>query len=373
MIRAEINDKELLEHLSSIEKDGMSIFVMADGRIRGALFNGSRFVNDMRAQHGLGILETMVLGQACLCGALMIPTMKGREHLTFRYDTNGPAAGFSVEADSSGTVRGFLLQNPIPIDKPLESWDLSPFFGPGTVSVTRMQEGNKVPQTGTTEILFKNIAQDLTWYFQQSEQIQTAFNTSIMMDRAGRVTGAGGLFLQVMPDAGGKLSEKLKERAAKKKGSASSTTGAPTDATAAETSSGVAQNAAVDAASGAGTAASDDELLERVEAAFRAAPPLGQWFSEKGDRDDIIYGLFREFSPSVVLERDILFDCPCSQDVFIRHIRSLGGVELADIKKNGPDPLEIVCHNCGSVYRIPVESLLPRANQFPGAKSGESS
>ncbi|MBO4704290.1 MAG: Hsp33 family molecular chaperone HslO [Spirochaetaceae bacterium] len=330
MIKAEIADKELLEHLSTIEKDGMSIFVMADGRIRGALFNGSRFVNDMRAQHKLGILETMILGQACLCGALMIPTMKGREHLVYRYDTNGPAAGFSVEADSAGTVRGFLLQNPVPVEKPLENWDLSPFFGPGTVTITRMQEGNKVPQTGTTEIMFRNIAQDLTWYFQQSEQIQTAFNTSILMDRAGRVTGAGGLFLQVMPDVGGKLSEKLAERAAKKKGSATAES---------------AQNA------------SDDELLDRVEAAFRAAPPLGQWFSEKGDRDDIIYGLFREFSPSVVLERDIIFDCPCSKEVFKRHVKNLNAAELADIKQNGPDPLEIVCHNCGSVYRIPVSEL----------------
>ncbi len=355
MIKAEITDKELLEHLSSIEKDGMSIFVMAGGRIRGALFNGSRFVNDMRAQHNLGILETMILGQACLCGALMIPTMKGREHLLYRYDTNGPAAGFSVEADSAGTVRGFLLQNPVPVEKPLENWDLSPFFGPGTVSVTRMQEGNKVPQTGTTEIMFRNIAQDLTWYFQQSEQIQTAFNTSILMDRAGRVTGAGGLFLQVMPEVGGKLSAKLAERAAEKR---------KADAAQDEASVQGASNAtaAPNAESGAGATAAqnattDDELLDRVEAAFRAAPPLGQWFSEKGDREDIIYGLFREFSPSVVLDRDIIFDCPCSKEVFKRHVQNLNAAELADIKKNGPDPLEIVCHNCGSVYRIPVSEL----------------
>lgn len=370
MIKAEITDKELLEHLSSIEKDGMSIFVMAGGRIRGALFNGSRFVNDMRAQHNLGILETMILGQACLCGALMIPTMKGREHLTFRYDTNGPAAGFSVEADSAGTVRGFLLQNPVPVEKPLENWDLSPFFGPGTVSVSRMQEGNKVPQTGTTEIMFRNIAKDLTWYFQQSEQIQTAFNTSILMDRAGRVTGAGGLFLQVMPEVGGKLSEKLAERAAEKRAKldgeqagangatqgASSVQDAPNDGKLAGATANSHKTATAETSKTAG-GASDDELLDRVEAAFRAAPPLGQWFSEKGDREDIIYGLFREFSPSVVLDRDIIFDCPCSKEVFKRHVQNLNAAELADIKKNGPDPLEIVCHNCGSVYRIPVSEL----------------
>ena len=261
-----------------------------------------------------------------------------------------------------------------------------------------MQEGNKVPQTGTTEIMFRNIAKDVTWYFQQSEQIQTAFNTSILMDRAGRVTGAGGLFLQVMPEVGGKLSEKLAERAAEKRkagdsssgaGSAqdangdgeqagangdapktatgangatqgaSSVQGAPNDGKLADVTT--APNAANDdshkTATAAQNATTDDELLDRVEAAFRAAPPLGQWFSEKGDREDIIYGLFREFSPSVVLDRDIIFDCPCSKEVFKRHVQNLNAAELADIKKNGPDPLEIVCHNCGSVYRIPVSEL----------------
>ena len=34
MITAEINDKELTEHLDSIYKDEMIVFVMADGRIR---------------------------------------------------------------------------------------------------------------------------------------------------------------------------------------------------------------------------------------------------------------------------------------------------------------------------------------------------
>ena len=55
MIKAQIEDKELLEHLDSIEKDEMAVFVMADGRIRGALFHGTNFVNQMRAQHKTGI------------------------------------------------------------------------------------------------------------------------------------------------------------------------------------------------------------------------------------------------------------------------------------------------------------------------------
>nr|WP_230978055.1 Hsp33 family molecular chaperone HslO [Treponema vincentii] len=124
--------------------------------------------------------------------------MKGRETLQLRYETDGPATGFSVEADSRGFVRGYLLQNPIPIDAPLESWDLAPFFGNGTLSVTRFPEADhaagREPQRSIVEIKYRNIAKDLAWYFQQSEQLYTAFNTSIRFDSIGRVVGAGGFY-----------------------------------------------------------------------------------------------------------------------------------------------------------------------------------
>lgn len=308
-------DLELEEKLNNIEQDSMSVFVMADGRLRGALFNGTRFVNTMRLQHDLGILETMVLGQACLCGALLIPTMKGKGRTLFRYDTNGPAAGFSVEADSTGYVRGYLLQNAIPIEKPLESWDLAPFLGDGTVTVTRINEGDKAPHQGSVEIVYKNIAKDLAYYFEQSEQTKTAFHTSIQMDKQGRVIGAGGLFLQVMPETGGKTQD------------------------------------------GEFANISQDELILRAEHAFKACPSLGQWYSEKGNNDDIIYGLFREFKPVVPVVRNIRFDCPCSKEAFINHIKSMPKSELEDIKKSGQNPLEVICHNCGSVYSIDVTEI----------------
>ena len=316
MIKAQITDKDLISHLEKLHKDEMTMFIMADGRFRGAFFHGTRFVNQMRAQHNLGILETMILAQASLCAALLIPTMKGREHLTFRYDTNGPAAGFSVEADSTGYVRGYLLQDKIPIEKPLESWDLSPFFGEGTLSISRIGEGMKEAQTGTVEIVHKNIAQDLAWYFSQSEQTDTAFNTSVQFDNLGRVIGAGGLFLQKMPSFGGKKSSKSEF-----------------------------------------SEISDDELTQRVENAFRAMPSIGKWFSDGGDMEDVIYGLFREFKPQVTLNREVIFDCPCSKEGFVSHIKALPKAELADIIAKDPNPLEVVCHTCGSRYKIEKELL----------------
>ena len=316
MIKAQIQDQELNAHLQRLPKDDMVVFVLADGRARGALFHGTHFVNQMRAQHNTGILETMVLGQASLCGALLLPTLKGKEHVTWRYEVDGPAQGFSVEVDSTGYIRGYLFTDNIPVEKPLEDWDLSPFLGTGTMSMSTLFEGDKNPYVSSIQIDKRNIAQDLVQFFDQSVQTKTAFNTGIQMDKQGRVVGAGGLFLQLMPDMGGTKGSKL---------------------------------STVDI--------SDDQLIDKLEIAFKTLPSLGKWFSEGQKLEDLVYGLFREFKPSIALHRDVRYDCPCSKDLYLSHIRNLPSYELFDIRKNGPDPLEVRCRNCSSVYRIPISEI----------------
>ena len=322
MINAQITDKELTAHLDKIEADPLRIFTMADGRIRGALFHGTRFVNQMRAQHNLGILETYILGQASLCGALTIPMMKDMEHTLIRFEGTGPADGYTVEADSTGYVRSYLENEHIPIEKPLESWNLKPFLGPGNITFSRIHKDDKYPQSSTVDVDGENIAIDFASYFAQSEQINTAFNSSIQFDKAGRVVGAGAMYIQIMPKTGGT----------------------------AELGSQVDSHQEEDK--------DEEDLLRRVENAFRACPSIGQLYSEgEVDSEDIILGLFREFSPTITMKRDIIWDCPCNKEYYIEHIRGLPAKDLEDIRKNGPDPLEVVCRKCGSVYHIPVSEI----------------
>ena len=288
MIKKEIEDKELNEFLQTLEEDKLRIFTMAEGRVRGALFHGTRFVNQLRAQHNLGILETYILGQASLCGALTIPMMKDMEHTAIKFEGNGPAQGYSVEASSTGFVRSFLFNEHIQLDKPLESWDLNPFLGEGTITFSRIHKDDKYPQSSTVEVNSGNIATDFATYFAQSEQINTAFNSSIQFDKQGRVIGAGAMYLQIMPKTGG-----------------TAKVGSQVDSHAEET-------------------AEDEDLLRRVENAFKACPSLGLLYSEKQvDSEDIIIGLFREFSPTISLTRDVIFDCKCNEEYYINYLRTL--------------------------------------------------
>lgn len=322
MNKVEIKDSELKTHLDSLEADKLRIFTMADGRVRGALFHGTRFVNQIRAQHNLGILETYILGQASLCGALTIPMMKDMEHTAIRFEGTGSAEGYAIEADSSGYVRGYLLNDHIQLDKPLENWDLKPFLGPGNLTFSRIHKDDKYPQSSTVDVDGENVASDFASYFAQSEQINTAFNSSIQFDKQGRVVGAGAMYLQIMPKTGG--TAKL---------------GAQVDSHAEESED-------------------EEKLLQKVENAFKACPSIGLLYSEKEvDSEDIILGLFREFKPTITVTRDIIYDCPCNEEFYLNYLKNLPAEQLEDFKKNGPDPLEITCRNCGSVYKIPLSRI----------------
>ena len=80
-------------------------------------------------------------------------------------------------------MRGYLFTDNVPVDKPLENWNLAPFLGKGTMTMATRHIGDKTPYTSSIQIEGKSIAEDLAEYFLQSEQIQTAFNTSIQMDK----------------------------------------------------------------------------------------------------------------------------------------------------------------------------------------------
>lgn len=295
MEKKRIYGATLKEQLIASTRDKLHHFVMAKGMVRGAVVNGTRMVNEMRWNHELGILETLVLGHAYLAAGLLSANLKGNDRLSIGVDCSGSIKGLCVEANAFGEVRGYLKQVPIPISKPLESFNLSPFYGAGVLSVTKYLEDAKHPFEGKIAMEYGSLAKDLALYYFRSEQIPTTFSLGIFFDTQGEARGAGGLFLQAMPGA-------------------------------------------------------DEDLLKELESMIETMPSMGKIVNRDDYPLDWIDQTFRKFEPKLLGRRGIEFMCHCSAARIRGMLAMLPMDELIDIANNGPFPVEIRCHNCHTKY-----------------------
>lgn len=293
-------------------QDRLHRFTLADGKIRGAIVKAAQMVNEMRVAHQLGILETLILGQAYMGAGLMAMDLKGDHYLRLQVSCSGPVQGLNVEANAYGEVRGHLKQVPIPIDKPMQSFDTSPFFGAGFLSVTKTLEDAKQPFTGQVMLESGNLARDLAAYYLQSEQIPTAFHLSIKFDTQGEVTGAGGLFLQIMPGA-------------------------------------------------------SEAQCEKIDTLVKALPSLGEAFAENQMVPDLVRSAFNRLSPRLLSEQRVEFFCRCTDKAIERMFLMLPQADLTDLAHNGPFPAEVRCHNCNTCYAFSKSQL----QQFLATKKTE--
>ena len=302
MIKKTSEGESLKERLLASARDRLYNFLLADGAVRGAILHGTRMINEMRANHELGILETLVLGRAYLGAGLMSANLKGSDSLSLKIECTGPIKGLTVEANAFGEVRGFLKNVPIPLAKPMEDFDLAPFFGAGFLSVIRYIEDAKQPFTGKIALEYGNIAQDLANYYLTSEQIPSAFNLSIKYDKVGEVTGAGGLFLQAMPGA-------------------------------------------------------DDALAAELEQRVIAFPSLGDVLGAGQQPQDLIHDIFQKYAPNFLANKRIEFMCHCSPERLRGILAMLPADELKEIRDHGPFPLEMRCHYCNTLYHFSKEDI----------------
>jgi len=98
----------LKEQYLASARDRRHNFLLSGGAMRGVILNGTRMVNEMRSNHELGILETLVLGRAYLGAALMAADLKGNDRIAVRIECSGPIQGLNVEANAFAEVRGYL-------------------------------------------------------------------------------------------------------------------------------------------------------------------------------------------------------------------------------------------------------------------------
>lgn len=303
MIKKDIFNKDLREQFKSAAKDIICRFIMADGTIKGAVVHSARMVNEMRANHGTGPLETLVLGQAYIAASLLCSGLKGKnDRISISIQCSGPIKGLDVEANVFGEVRGCLKTQHIEVENTAKIASLPALFGAGFLTVTQYLENASAPYSGQAALAHGGIAEDLAHYFLVSEQIPTAFKLSVFFGEKEEVKGAGGIFLQAMPGAAGARICEAKK------------------------------------------------LTQGIDS-------LGELFSRGQTPEEIILDKFSVLAPKLLNSSRVEFFCRCSKDRVEGYLKSLPKAEKNDLLKNGPFPVEIRCHSCNSSYQFNKEDL----------------
>ncbi len=301
MIKPSLPGMSLKDTLLARSRDRMYHFSLQGKTIRGALVHAPHLIREMQLNHQTGLLETMILGQAYLAALLVASSLKSDEYICLQIDCAGPLKGLSVEANSHGEVRGYLFNPVLPIDRPLDSFDFSPFIQDGTLTVSRFLPDAKAPYSGKIQLRYANLASDLAEYFGSSEQTPSAFNLSVRFNEQGVLNGAAALMIQAMPGA------------------------SPQD-------------------------------LDRLSLVLQNMPSLGSVLNDQ-DPGEFIQTSFQDYAPARHGDKRVEFFCHCNRDLFLQMMNTLPVEDLNSVIQEDIFPLETHCRNCHTAYLLEKSEL----------------
>jgi molecular chaperone Hsp33 len=281
--------------------------LIEDGRARVVVATATHAVREMVLRHQTLGVPAVALGRGALAGLLLATLTKDEEQVTLQVLGNGSLGSVTVDARSSGRVRGFV-KRPTAV-----TWD------PELASTPRLAIGDAVGKQGVVNVtrdlgLAQNysgqvalstgeIDEDVEHYLTTSEQIDSVLRCETLVDRDGKVTAAAGLLVQTLPQArGAAVVEFLRD-----------------------TLRGPALSSVL--ISALAKDAFDPESIARAA--------LGQCASDM----------------QVLDLRDVRFFCPCTRE---RAESTLGMLRPEDLKEMilETNDAEVTCNFCGQQYRF---------------------
>ena len=227
-----------------------------------------------RSRHQTMPVATAALGRTMTAAVMMGTMLKGEDDLlTIRVCGDGPLREITVTADSKATVKGYV-GNP-GVDLPLNAvgkLDVAGAVGAGHLDIIR-DMGLKEPYAGQTPIVSGEIAEDLTYYFANSEQVPSSVGLGVLVDRDLSVKRAGGFIVQLLPFA-------------------------------------------------------DDEVITKLEENLSSIKSVTGLLDEGKTPEDLIEIIAKGMDPEIVDFAEPKFSCNCSKERVKKALISIGGKEL---------------------------------------------
>ena len=184
-------------------KDYLLKAVACDEHVRVYICSSTALVEEARQRFDLWPTAAAALGRTLSVGSMMGSMLKSdKEQLTIRINGGGPIGTVLVDAYCDGHVRGFV-SDPHVHYQYNDTGKLAVGIAvgkEGTLEVIK-DLGMKENWSGTVELQSGEIGDDFAYYFTVSEQTPSAVSVGVLVDTDNHIISAGGLIVQMMPDA----------------------------------------------------------------------------------------------------------------------------------------------------------------------------
>ncbi len=273
------------------------IRVLSDkANVIGLACRTTELVNLACRLHGTTPTASAALGRALTGGLLMGALEKPGLRVGLKFEGNGPLKKILVEADSEGTVRGFVGVPDVDVEVKDGKLHVAAVLGTEGHLTVFKDVGLDAPYQGIVKLRTGEIAEDIAYYFAESEQIPSAVGLGVYVETDGRVTAAGGFLIQSLPPS---------------------------------------------------EEATLDRLIENIGRVRSVTDVL-----RDGKTPEDLLGLIFEGIPYRTLEKKGLsFRCTCSRDRIEEVLIALGRTELRRLAEEKGEA-EVTCEFCRTAYRF---------------------
>ena len=249
------------------------------------------------------------LGRVLTAAGLMGIMLKDPEDkLTVNFKGDCPAGQILATAYGDGRVKGYIA-NPY-ADLPLRDdgkLDVGGSLGIGELTVIK-DLGLKEPYVGTIALVSGEIADDLTAYFFISEQQNSSVALGVKVERDLSVGAAGGMIIQMLPDA---------------------------------------EEGSVDALES--MIADMEPMTSIISRVYEQSAGKSEAGMVQALLDEIFRNMPDEYRPKPLEYRDIVWDCDCSRQRLEQVLMTIGKKELKQIIEEDGQA-ELQCHFCLKKY-----------------------